>query len=417
MTVTLEPSASTTTTGADLLQRLALDITRTCQAQCTHCYNQSSPQGEHGEMTREDWLSLLDQAAAAGVRQVQIIGGEPTLHPDIADLINRAVDHFMAVEVFSNLIHVRASLWPVLRQRGVTLATSYYSDQAEEHEQITKHRGSYAKTRANIIKALAFRIPLRAGIVHVAEGQRVAEATAELHALGVTRVGTDRLREIGRGAGTQDTHQITELCGHCANGRAAVLPSGEVAGCVMSGGMMTAGNVRTASLAEIVTSPAWAALNAAIPRPARRPAVHRPGGDAHAGGGECMPDHGGECVPQYACVPSGCSPDADSCVPHAEISPAAVAHDPCVPDSCTPKEDSCQPSPGVGPVGLPAEGVTLLTRVGDGCTPDEDSCQPSPGIGAVRPARQLAYTGTACNPDQDGSDCAPAEQDACEPSY
>lgn len=319
MSVTLERPTTTT----DLLQRLALDITRACQAQCTHCYNQSSPQGTAGEMTREDWLSVLDQAAALGVRQVQFIGGEPTLHPNVAELINHAVDLGMQVEVFSNLIHIRPSLWPVLRQRGVSLATSYYSDDEQAHEAITKNRGSYRRTRANIATALKYRIPLRAGLVDLADGQRITQATAELRQLGVTNIRTDRLRGIGRGAGAAgDTHQITELCGHCARGRAAVLPSGDVAGCVMSGEMLTAGNVRTTPLAEIITGPAWRELAAMIPQP------------------------------------------------------RGVAHDGAVvPDSCTPKEDSCQPSPGVEPVDVLGTG---------GCTPDEDSCQPSPGVDARR---------------------------------
>lgn len=303
---------------------LALDITRACQAQCTTCYNESSPQGTHGVMTREDWLRVVDQAAAAGVRQVQFIGGEPTLHPDLAGLVNRAVHHGLGVEVFSNLIHIRDALWPVLRQRGVTLATSYYSDQAAEHEAITRHRGSYAKTKANIVRSVAYRIPVRAGIVQVRDDQRVAQAEAELYALGVGQVRFDRVRAIGRGAGPRaDTHQLTELCGHCARGRAAVMPNGEVAGCVMSGAMATAGNVRTSSLADILSSRQWQQLEALLPR-------------TQASG--------------------------------------------CVPDSCTPREDSCQPSPGV---------------------------DRAAGVPAV----------SGCNPNSDGSDCAPAETPACSPAY
>lgn len=432
VSVTLERLTSTA-----LLQRLALDITRQCQAQCTHCYNSSGPEGEQGEMTRADWLALLDEGAALGVRQVQFIGGEPTLHPDLGQLINRAVDHGFAVEVFTNLILVPKALWPVLRQRGVTLATSYYSDQAEEHEAITKRRGSYRKTRANIAKAIRYSIPVRGAVIDVREGQRVEQAIAELSEMGVTHVGTDRVRGIGRSAGTDDTHQLAELCGYCARGRAAVMPNGEVAGCVMSGGMMTAGNVLTAPLAEIVASPGWAALAAAI---------QQPPGVAHD---VCQPD---PCVPEYACLPAGCSPDEDGCTPHipepdpvpssaspigamngacspetctpadncqpsaASLSELSVT-DACVPDSCTPGEDSCQPSPGATPVrALAGAGRTL--RMGDGCVPDEDSCQPSPGIGPVGVLdRQATRTTAACNPDQDGSDCAPAETEACGPSY
>lgn len=343
MTTLLEPPATTS-----LLTRLALEVTHACQAHCGHCYNDSGPSGTDGEMTREDWLSVLAQAAACGARQVQFIGGEPTLYAHLPELINAGVEHGMAVEVFSNLIHIRDSMWPVLRQRGVTLATSYYSSQAAEHDGIMRHRGAHAKTAANIATAVRYRIPVRVSIIDVTEGQNIDGATAELRALGVTSIRTDRVRGIGRAATGQDAHQISELCGRCARGRAAVMPNGDVAGCVMSGALLVAGNVRTTPLREIITSPEWAELAASIPAPR--------GGDAH----------------------EWCSPESDGCQPHAD-----------------------PPAP------WPDEEVTAAR----GCTPDEDSCQPTPD--AVPPAAMA----TACNPDSDGSDCAPAETEACGPSY
>lgn len=348
MTITDEPAPATT--EMPRTRSLALDLTRACQAACDHCYNHSGPGKTTGAMTREDWLSVLDQAAAMGARRVQFIGGEPTLHPDLPKLINHAVDSGLAVEIFSNLIHIRPHLWPVLRQRGVALATSYYSDHADEHDQITHHRGSYQRTKANITKALAFRIPLRAALVQVRNDQRVVQAEAELRELGVTHIRTDHVRSIGRGAGATDLHDVNELCGNCTRGRAAVMPDGSVAGCVMSGGMMTAGNVRTQPLTSIIGSTAWHEIAAQIPQ-------------------------------RNANRQNGCTPDEDSCQPSPGTDPLhdLPVSDACTPDSCTPKEDSCQPSP---------------------------SADPWAGI-----------TTTACNPDQDGSDCAPAESEACEPSY
>lgn len=334
------PSVRTTA-----LHSLALDLTRACQAKCDHCYNSSSPAGTAGEMTRADWLSVLDQAAAMGLRQVQFIGGEPTMHPDLPDLIDHALDHGLQVEVFSNLIHIRASLWPVLRHRGVVLATSYYSDSAIEHEAITHHRGSYKRTKANIKKAVSYRIPVRAALVDVLDGQRIEQATAELRALGVTSIRTDRLRGIGRGAGKTDAHDVSELCGNCTRGRAAVLPSGDVAGCVMSGGMMSAGNVRTAPLASIIGNDTWRQFAAEVPQ---RPASRR-----------------------------GCVPD----------------------------EDSCQPSPGIDP---------WDNFAATSCNPGPDSCGPDSRDDCSPDAR---LTVQGCTPNSDGSDCAPAESEACGPSY
>lgn len=268
MSTVLDPPAS--------LERLTLEITRTCQAACTHCYNHSGPQAGHGTMTHEDWLSALEQGAAAGAKEVQFIGGEPSLHPQLPELINAALGHGMAVEVYSNLIHVRRSLWPVFQQPGVSLATSYYSDQAEEHEKITRHRGSYFKTRNNIAKALALGIPLRVGLIHVLPGQRLAEATDELRSLGVQgRIRVDQQRALGRAAeGSDGADPAAELCGNCTRGQATILPTGEVTGCPMSATVGTAGNVQSASLDEVLSGQGWQQLTALLP--ARQPTACNP---------------------------------------------------------------------------------------------------------------------------------------------
>lgn len=93
------------------IRSLALEITGQCQNTCaSHCYAKSGPHGSHGTMRREDWFALLDQAAGLGVAMVQYIGGEPTLHPHLPQLIDHALSLGMRVEVFSNLVRVRPSV-------------------------------------------------------------------------------------------------------------------------------------------------------------------------------------------------------------------------------------------------------------------------------------------------------------------
>jgi hypothetical protein len=100
----------------------------------------------------------------------------------------------------------------------VRLATSYYSDDVAEHEVITKGRGNYAQTKANIVEALRRSIPLRVGLVEIRDGQRVEQARDELETLGVTEIGTDHLRQVGRGV-RQRQPSIDQLYGHCARGK------------------------------------------------------------------------------------------------------------------------------------------------------------------------------------------------------
>lgn len=240
-------SVFATDSSADL-DFLWLEITGRCQLECTHCYAESSPLGTHGAMTSEDWQRTIDQAANVGVRTVQFIGGEPTLHPALPELINHALSGGLVVEVFTNLVHITPQMWTVFRQPGVSLATSYYSDDPAQHAEITR-RPTYERTRAHVAKAIEFGIPLRAGVIDVGDGQRVDEARRELVDLGVPRIGYDRLREVGRGA-LDSRGSAAQLCGNCGNGVAAIGPDGSVRPCVFS--RWTAiGNVRTASLAEI----------------------------------------------------------------------------------------------------------------------------------------------------------------------
>jgi MoaA/NifB/PqqE/SkfB family radical SAM enzyme len=269
-----------TRTATELLW---LDLTRKCQLECIHCYNESGPTGGHGTMSREDWLSLLDQAAACGVREVQFIGGEPTMHPDFPALVDHALTSGLSVEVYSNLVHVSAECWQLFERQGLRLATSYYSDNRAEHDAITG-RPSHGRTRMNIAEAVRRGIPLRVGIIAGSESQRVSQARQDLESLGVTRVRVDRARPFGRG-GQGLAPDMGNLCGRCGTNRAAVSPTGDVSPCVFSG-WLSVGNVKDAPLASILTGPAMSQTTASI-RSRRNP----------EGLAACTPDTDDECSP------------------------------------------------------------------------------------------------------------------------
>ena len=298
---------------------LWLELTGKCGLECIHCYAESGPSGAHGFMTGDDWKSVLDQAAALDVSMVQFIGGEPTLQPDFPDPLRCAISAGLAVEVYTNLTHIRETWWDLLASPNVSLATSYYSDLADQHERITQRRGSHARTRANIVEAVRRDIPLRVGIIGIHDGQRVDQARMDLQAMGVTRIGTDHLRHVGRGAGTA-LADVSELCGNCGRGVAAISPNGDVWPCVFSR-WMTVGNILDAPLADILAGQAMARARARIPGPPSRRCSPPP----------CAPDSdGNDCRP--AVMTRMCTPH--SCNPNRPCSPDAA--DGCGPSACRP---------------------------------------------------------------------------------
>ncbi|MBD0744950.1 radical SAM/SPASM domain-containing protein [Streptomyces sp. CBMA152] len=298
--------ATTAEPVATIPSFLELEITGRCQLTCSsHCYAEAGPTKGHGSMTGGDWMRVLAEAAVIGVEKVQLIGGEPTLHPQFAELVEHALCLGLGVEVYSNLYKVRLAHWKLFERDGVSLATSYYCVTDDGHDAVTGREGSHAATRANIAEALRRGITVRVGIVDVSDKQRVEEARAELEALGVTGVHIDRVRAVGNAAKIL-LPSASQLCGKCAHGTAAIMPDGTVTPCVL-GRFLPAGSVKEKNLAEVFGGEGWARVKELIP-------------------------------PRQGC---GCTPDEDSCMPSPGV-------DPCAPD-CHPTNDSgCDPQTGGG---------------------------------------------------------------------
>ncbi|WP_316528247.1 radical SAM protein [Kitasatospora brasiliensis] len=333
---------SATLTGAELNvpDVVELELTDKCNMSCGHCLSSSSPSAPHGSMTLDDWMRVINECAALGVKQVQLIGGEPLVFPGWDKLLNHALALGMGVEVFSNLYHVSAKAWTVLSQPAVSLGTSYYSVNAGQHDRVTNKPGSHEKTRANIVKAISLGIPIRAGVVRCHDGQLEDEAVAELKALGVERVTLDGARAVGRAAGG-DAPTMDALCGRCALGKLAILPDGTVAPCVI-GRFLPTGNVKDpGGLRAVLAGSKWTQTAASIPRRATA---------------ACPPDDSSDCSPASteACAPAYFAPpptELELCVPKVvDSGPVSVALGVCPPNDsqeCAPTSAPCNPDFGL----------------------------------------------------------------------
>ncbi|MFE2375229.1 radical SAM protein [Streptomyces sp. NPDC059398] len=278
--------------AVDGIQSVECELTGRCQLECSHCCTLSGPKVSHGTMTRADWENVVEDIAAVGIPPVQFIGGESTLSPALVPLITHALGQDLAVEVYSDLTHVRPALWAALDQDGVRVATSYYSDDPGQHDAITGGRGSHARTLANITEVLRRGIPLRVGLVDLGDGQRVTEAEAQLRSLGVQNIRVDQVRAVGRAASDSATMpNVSELCGRCFHERVAVSPDGDVYGCILSRHLHT-GSVRTTRLAEILSGPRWAEARSAVPYVTTNACPPNDGGD-------CSPASTPACNPKY----------------------------------------------------------------------------------------------------------------------
>jgi len=77
------------------------NITRACNLKCLHCYADAGAKGPD-ELTTQEVLRGIDILADAGVLILAFSGGEPTIRPDLAELIRRSSDRGMFTAVATN---------------------------------------------------------------------------------------------------------------------------------------------------------------------------------------------------------------------------------------------------------------------------------------------------------------------------
>jgi MoaA/NifB/PqqE/SkfB family radical SAM enzyme len=293
------------------LSFLWLEITAKCSLCCTHCYAESGPQAElYGSMAYGDWTRVLDEAAGLGCRSVQFIGGEPTMHPRLHDLVDHANHRgFAFIEVFTNATRLGKELLGCFQRNGVHVATSFYSDDPTVHEQVTQGQGSWQRTVRGIESVLAAGLLLRVGVIeterNAGHGPRAIEF---LRTFGVQNARIDRERGVGRGKLVHlaaDGERYEELCGECWKGKLCVTSTGEVFPCVFA---------RATRLGDVKAG-LWGILRTTRLTDFRRKvrALHECGPTCNPSG--CDPGRsdpgavGQQCTPLAKCNPDACNPN------------------------------------------------------------------------------------------------------------
>ncbi len=352
------------------LDFLWLEVTNRCNLHCKHCYAGSSvSEPETYGLTEVNWKKILSDAVALGCRSVQFIGGEPTLCSSLCRLIEHAHQTgYTFIEVYTNGVLLTPTLLAHFRAHDVHLAFSFYSTDVGVHGAITGSEHSYHKTLLAIKSAVAMQIPTRVGIIDLRmDGQDPERAVELMRSLGVTNVGCDRTRGIGRGNDVcQSTDPFKELCGACWQGKLAINSAGDVSPCVFSR-FWSVGNV-SEGLGTILDSIPLHDFRRRVQQMDAASRISRPTVDR-------------------ACQPGECEPD-----------------DPSGGDGCPPEMIRCRPNMK-GAVGINHSGDTCWPRLG---IPRPD-CEP----GDCRPhkAPQMDASISPCGP----SICKPFQGDPCVP--
>lgn len=187
-----------------------LEITQKCGYKCIHCYEGKSHREVASPLPLDKWFSLINELKEQGCNRVQFIGGEPTLHPRLKDMIDYAgTKGFDKIEIFSNLYKLSDELVEALVRNNVVVRVSVYGSDEHIHDHITGVSGSLNHTKKNIAMLIDKGITITANVVLMRENETDKAAIKDmLNSLGIDKIHFDEIREVIEG--TQASHAISE---------------------------------------------------------------------------------------------------------------------------------------------------------------------------------------------------------------
>jgi pyrroloquinoline quinone biosynthesis protein E len=182
----LEPATPVAAAGAPYT--LVAELTHRCPLACPYCSNPRRLVAGQDELATDEWLRVIDDAAALGVMQVHLSGGEPLARTDVEAIAARA----RARDLYVSLV---TSGLPLDRARLERLAPSLDHVQlsvqdaaAGPSDRIAGMAAFDAKMRvAAWIKALGLPFTLNV-VLHRENIGRVADVIAMAERLGADRL-------------------------------------------------------------------------------------------------------------------------------------------------------------------------------------------------------------------------------------
>jgi len=80
-----------------------LSITNVCNRRCVYCFANDS-KSELGKTYMEEGVydAALNYLQRSGIKQVRLLGGEPTLHPAFISMVNKALERDFTICLFTN---------------------------------------------------------------------------------------------------------------------------------------------------------------------------------------------------------------------------------------------------------------------------------------------------------------------------
>ena len=181
--------------------RLDLALTYRCNNDCAHCYNVEGR--DLPELSTADWKRVLDLAWKLGIPHIIFTGGEPTLRPDLPELIAHAEQNGQITGLNTNARRLSdpGYVEELVRAGLDHVQITVESQAVEVHDRMVGTHGAFAQTIKGLKNALASPLYVMTNTTMLRTNVDSIPATLDFLAeVGVPTLGLNALIHSGRGA-------------------------------------------------------------------------------------------------------------------------------------------------------------------------------------------------------------------------
>jgi len=129
------------------------ELTYNCSERCIHCYNPGATRNDaeqsgraRQEMTFGDYQRIVDELYGLGLMKVCLSGGDPFSSPLAWQIIGYLYRKGIATDIYTNGLSLAGQVDRLTAYHPRSVGISLYSGRAEDHDAITRTKGSFQKS-------------------------------------------------------------------------------------------------------------------------------------------------------------------------------------------------------------------------------------------------------------------------------
>jgi pyrroloquinoline quinone biosynthesis protein E len=169
---------------------LLAELTHRCPLGCPYCSNPLKLDLRADELDAATWARVFREAAALGVLQVHLSGGEPAARRDLVEITAAARAAGLYANLITSAVGLTGKTLDALADAGLDHVQISIQDSIETSaDRIAGYEGAFARKRALAAQVVRLKLPLTVNaVIHRANIDRVADLVELALALGAARV-------------------------------------------------------------------------------------------------------------------------------------------------------------------------------------------------------------------------------------